>query len=159
MFSKLLDDKELPLKEQKEVLKAVLTTNLKQNVHEVRLQFNHNYLHLKPVLLQHWKYALRLALALHSWQVALEVLEGKTDKTPAADLVYSLLAQDAAVRGQYLIVDLGKSFPDSWRTLVILKLAAENVVKHLSPKDYAWFLATFVRLSASAIQSFLTLKN
>lgn len=77
MFSKLLDNPELPLKEQKEVLKTVLTINLKQNIHEVRLQFNHNYPTLKPILLKHWKYALRLALSLHTWQIALDMLEGK----------------------------------------------------------------------------------
>ena len=74
MFSKLLENPDLPFEDQKEVIKSVITTNLKQNVHEVRLQFNHNYNKLKPILLKHWKYSLRIALSLHTWQVCRELL-------------------------------------------------------------------------------------
>jgi hypothetical protein len=98
MFSKLLDNPDLSLKDQKEILKDVLTNNLKKNVHEVRLQFNHNYQKLKPILLQHWRYALRLALSLHSWQVSVEMLQGKQDNS-AVDLLYTVLKEDSRARG------------------------------------------------------------
>jgi len=74
MFSKILENPDLPHQEQKEVLKSVLSTNVKQNIHEVRLQLNHNYETLKPILLKHWKYAFRLSLPLHSWQICRDLL-------------------------------------------------------------------------------------
>jgi hypothetical protein len=74
MFSKILENPDLPFNEQKEVIKTVLSVNLKQNIHEVRLQFNHNYQKLKPVLLKHWKYAFRLTLPLHTWQICKDLL-------------------------------------------------------------------------------------
>ena len=74
MFSKILDNPDLPPSEQKEVLKAVVTKNLKHNLPEVRLQLNHNYEQLLPALLIHWKYSLRIALSLVTWQQARDIL-------------------------------------------------------------------------------------
>lgn len=74
MFSKILENPGLPFNEQKEVIKNVLAINLKQNIYEVRLQFNHNYEKLKPVLLKHWKYAFRLVLPLQTWQISRDLL-------------------------------------------------------------------------------------
>lgn len=77
MFAKLIENPALSHKEQQEVLKTVLAQNIKQNIHEVRLQFNHNYPQLKNILLKHPKKALRLALALHTWQISLENINNK----------------------------------------------------------------------------------
>lgn len=158
MFSKLIDNPDLPPKDQKDVLKDILANNVKKNIHEVRLQFNHNYPKLKPILTQHWRYALRLALALHSWQVSAEMLQGKKD-TQAVDLLYTVLGEDQRARGQVLMVEFTKTFQDNWRLLVILSIAAELIVPQLVPQDYSWLLASFVRTSATVIQGYLTLKN
>lgn len=98
MFSKLIDNPDLPHKEQQEVLKTVLTQNLKQNVHEVRLQFNHNYTQLRSILIKHPKKALRLALALHTWQISQENINNKCDN-PAVDLLLSVVRDNPCANG------------------------------------------------------------
>jgi hypothetical protein len=158
MFAKLIENPGLPASEQKEVLKAVITKNLKQNVHEVRLQFNHNYVAIKDVLVKHPKYGMRLALALHTWQIVTESLAGKRDNN-AVDLLYAIIATNPTANGQYLLTEMSKTFQDNWRMLAILRLIAEAVVQHLEPKEYGWFLAVFVKLSATLIQGYLTIKN
>ena len=158
MFTKLIANPDLPFKEQRELLKSVLTVNLKQNLHEVRLQFNHNYLQIKPVFLKHPKLAIRLALALHTWQLTVESLSGSIENQ-VVDLLFSVVTANPQVYGQYLLTDMVKTYQDHWRMLVVLKLASEQVVQHLPVKEYGWFLAAFVRVSAAVIQGYLTTKN
>jgi hypothetical protein len=57
------------------------------------------------------------------------------------------------------MVEFTKTFQDNWRLLAILSIASDVVAPSLVPQDYSWFLATFVRASATVIQGYLTVKN
>jgi hypothetical protein len=59
------------------VLKAIYQVNLKQNLPEVKLQLTHNYEQLKPVLVKHYKYALKIAFAILNWQTSRDFVEGR----------------------------------------------------------------------------------
>jgi len=74
MFTKLIENSELSFNEQKSILKSIIQTNIKQNLPEVKLQFNHNFNALKSILLNHWKYALHISLSLINWQTARDFL-------------------------------------------------------------------------------------
>jgi hypothetical protein len=62
---------------------------LKQNLPEVKLQLTHNYAQLKPILVKHWKYALRIAFALIPWQSARDFIEGRREGS-AFDLIIAI---------------------------------------------------------------------
>jgi hypothetical protein len=59
------------------VLKTIYQVNLKQNLPEVKLQLNHNYEQLKPVLVKYYKYALKIAFAILNWQTSRDFVEGR----------------------------------------------------------------------------------
>lgn len=142
------------------MLKSVIQVNLKQNLPEVKLQLTHNYELLKPVLLKHWKYALRIAFALFQWQSARDFIEGRREGA-VFDLI-TCIARDCDLKtaGEYIVVELLKVYPDNWKCLVILHLAADVISKRITNlEDYNWFLAGFIRVSAAIIQGYLVTKN
>ena len=61
--------------------------------------------------------------------------------------------------GLYLLVDLAKTFQDHWRSLAILKLVSEEAARGIRPEDFGSFLATYVKLSAAVITTYLQTKN
>lgn len=161
MFVKLLQNPDLPFPEQKEVLKAVIHDKLKANIPEVRLQLTHNYEPLKPILLRHWRYSFRIALALFNWQLAKDFMNGVKEGNVAIDLILSLSqGEDAKARGEYLLVELSKSYKEHWKCLTILEIAASVFSEKITNvEDYNWFLANFVRVSAGVIQNYLEVRN
>jgi hypothetical protein len=57
-------------------------------------------------------------------------------------------------------MELKKVYPDPWKCLVILSLVSEIITHRITNlDDYNWLLAGFIQLSASIIQSYLTVKN
>lgn len=67
---------------------------------------------------------------------------------------------DLKTAGEYIVVELLKVYPDNWKCLVILYLAADVISKRITNlEDYNWFLAGFIRVSAAIIQGYLVTKN
>lgn len=134
MFAKIIDNPLLPFNEQKEVLKAVIQTNIKSNLPEVRLQLTHNYTVLKPILLIHWKYSLRIVFSLFNWQLAIDFLNGDR---PQDNIIFDLLlaltqeGDTPSIKAQYLMVDLFKTYKEHWKALIILGLSSEIYSKRI----------------------------
>lgn len=58
------------------------------------------------------------------------------------------------------MVDLAKTYHDnSWKSLAVLTLISDSFASSISSKDFGWFLAAFVKVSAAAIEGYLKIKN
>jgi hypothetical protein len=125
MFAKLIDDPTLSSADQRQILKDVIHTNIKNNVPEVRFQLTHNYAQLKPILLKHWKQAFRIVLSLFNWQTARDFLGGAREGNVCYDLLISLCStgEDASGKGVYLMCELSKTYKEYWKALTILQVA------------------------------------
>lgn len=85
------------------MLKNIIQLNLKQNLPEVKLQLTHNYEQLKPILLKHPKYSLRIAFALITWQMSKDFIEGRREGV-AFDLIITIAKEgDLKAEGIHII--------------------------------------------------------
>lgn len=61
----------------------------------MKLQLSHHYEQLKPILLRHHKYSLRIAFAIINWQIARDFMEGRREGA-IFDLIIAI-AQEGAL--------------------------------------------------------------